>query len=160
MSETFWVAISFCVFVGAVVFFARNFIAQAFDKAIHSIQSMVISSESERNKSQHLLDKSVAIIEKTKGLAKQILASAEEEAKKIQDNTQARVDEYISARMQMATSKISVLENAIIDELRQRLMREAINDVQKYFDDHGVEKIELKDLQKILSREANAKQVN
>ena len=129
---TFWVAISFIIFLGGLVYLKiPQKISEVLNKLILDIKNEIKESEKLRSESKILLDN-----------AQNKLDSAQLESKKILEQTKKESDELIiemndkfhktsEIRKNLGENKIAQMKEAALKEIKNVSIKIAVNSVKK-----------------------------
>ncbi len=121
MDTTFWVAVSFFLFIALIVYLAvpRKIIA-ALDKRAESIQQELAEARRLREEAQSILADYQRRQRDAEAEAADIIAQAEREAQAYAQETRQQFDEMLNRRVQMADEKIARAEAQAVAEVRGR----------------------------------------
>ncbi len=121
MDTTFWVAVSFVLFIALLVYYAvpRKIIA-ALDKRAESIQQELTEARRLREEAQSILADYQRKQRDAEAEANDIIAQAEREARAYAQETRQQFEEMLNRRVQMADEKIARAEAQAIAEVRGR----------------------------------------
>jgi F-type H+-transporting ATPase subunit b len=107
----FWVGVAF-VILAAILIWAKvpRLAAAALDAKAEKIQAELDEAARLRKEAEGLLEQIRARREETERLAKDMLANAEVEARQIESEAHARIEEQIKRRGELAQQKIAQAE--------------------------------------------------
>ncbi len=127
MDTTFWVAVSFFLFVGLVFYFAvpRRIIA-ALDKRAADIKQELEEARRLREEAQSILADYQRKQRDAEKEGAEIVAMAEREARAYAEETRAAFEDMLKRRMQQADEKIARAETQAIAEVRNRAVDASI----------------------------------
>lgn len=116
----FWVAISLLLFFGLIVWKkVPAMIGGALDKQIAEIRAQIEQAKNLRAEAQALLARFQQDQQEAAQTAKELVATAEREAKLINDEAARALDELIARRTAMASDKIAQAEAAALKDVRK-----------------------------------------
>lgn len=115
----FWVGVAFVVFLGILVLAGvHKFAWKALGDAGAKVQAQLNEADALRKEAQALLAQVNTQKDAADKLAAEILANAEEEAKRLQSEAQVKLAEQLERRGQMAERKIAQAEAQAEAEVR------------------------------------------
>jgi len=115
----FWVGAAFIVFLGVLVLAGVHKLAwKALGEAGAKVQSQLDEANRLREEAEGLLARIQADREASEKLAAEILANAEEQAKRLQVEAQERLAEQIERRGQLAERRIATAEAQAAAEVK------------------------------------------
>ena len=129
---TFWVAVSFIIFIGALVYFKipQN-INKLLSKMIVDIKTEIEESEKLRSEAKVLLDNSQAKLNSAKEESEKIV----EQAKKESDNLIIEINDKFhkssEIKKTLAENKILQMKEAAIKEIKDNSVRLTMESVKK-----------------------------
>ena len=111
LDSHFWVGVALVVFVGVLVMAGvHKFAWKALGDAGAKVQAQLAEAEDLRAEAQRLLDNIKVEREAAEKHAAEMLANAEEQAKRLQVEANARLAEQIERRGQLAERRIATAE--------------------------------------------------
>lgn len=117
---SFWVAVALFLFFGLLIWKkVPGVIAGVLDKQIATIRAQIEQAKALRNEAQVLLARFEQDQKDAAQMAKDLVVSAEREAKNIADDSARALEDLIARRMVMAENKIAQAEAAAIKEVRK-----------------------------------------
>ncbi|RIA56399.1 F0F1 ATP synthase subunit B [Dichotomicrobium thermohalophilum] len=121
MDTTFWVAVSFVLFIALLVYFAvPRKIISALDKRAESIQQELAEARRLREEAQSILADYQRKQRDAEQEANDIIAQAEREAQAYAQETRKQFEDMLNRRVQMADEKIARAEAQAVAEVRSR----------------------------------------
>ena len=115
----FWVGAAFVAFLGVLVWAGvHRFAWKALGDAGAKVQAQLDEATQLRDEAQALLTKIHADREASEKLAAEILANAEEQAKRMQAEAQARLAEQLQRRGELAERRIATAEAQAAAEVK------------------------------------------
>ena len=132
IDSTFWVAVSFIIFLGVLIYFKiPQKVSRILDKLILDIKNEIDESEKLRAEAKILLDNSQKKLDTAQSISKDIL----EQAKKDSDNMIIELNDkfYKSSEIKknLAENKISQMKEAAIKEIKDTSIKIAVDSVKK-----------------------------
>ena len=125
---TFWVAVAFVLFIAALVYFkVPGLIAGALDSRADKIKSDLDEAETLLTEAQDLLATYQKKQRDAAEEAKQIKASAEEEAGRIAQHGEERLVAALARREKLAMDRIAQAETNALEELTARTVDIALD---------------------------------
>jgi F-type H+-transporting ATPase subunit b len=115
-----WVGVGLLIFLGIVVFVAKapKAIAAALDAKTASVQSDLDEAARIRAEAERLLAELRAEREDAERQAKEMLAMAQEEAKRYEAEAKVKLDESLARRRQLAERRIATAEAQAAAEVK------------------------------------------
>ena len=130
--STFWVAISFIIFVGVLIYFKiPQKIIELLDKMIVDIKNEIGESEKLRSDSKILLDEAQGKLDSAKNESKKILEKAKKESEKLIIEMNNKFHKSAEIKKSSASNKISQMKNAAIKDIRDSSIKLAVDSVKK-----------------------------
>tara|TARA_B100001996_G_C18300602_1_gene454507 strand:+ start:62 stop:559 length:498 start_codon:yes stop_codon:yes gene_type:complete len=130
--STFWVAISFIIFVGVLIYFKiPQKIIELLDKMIVDIKNEIGESEKLRSDSKILLDEAQGKLDSAKNESKKILEKAKKESEKLIIEMNDKFHKSAEIKKSSASNKISQMKNAAIKDIRDSSIKLAVDSVKK-----------------------------
>ncbi len=121
MDTTFWVAVSFFLFIALIVYLAvPRKIISALDKRAESIQRELAEARRLREEAQAILADYQRKQRDAETEANDIIAQAEREAQAYAEETRKQFEDMLNRRVQMADEKIARAEAQAVAEVRGR----------------------------------------
>jgi len=129
---TFWVAISFFIFIGALIYFKipQN-VNDLLSKMILDIKNEIDESEKLRTESKKLLEDAQNKLDSAKSETKKILDDAKNESEKLIIEINDKFHKSAEIKKNMAQTKISQMKDAAIKEIKDTSIRVAVDSVKK-----------------------------
>ena len=130
--STFWVAISFIIFFGVLIYFKiPQKIIELLDKMIVDIKNEIGESEKLRSDSKILLDEAQGKLDSAKNESKKILEKAKKESEKLIIEMNDKFHKSAEIKKSSASNKISQMKNAAIKDIRDSSIKLAVDSVKK-----------------------------
>tara|TARA_B100001769_G_scaffold251109_1_gene224519 strand:- start:211 stop:708 length:498 start_codon:yes stop_codon:yes gene_type:complete len=129
---TFWVAISFIIFVGVLIYFKipQN-VNNLLSKMIVDIKNEIDESEKLRTESKKLLDQAQSKLNSVSVETKKILDEAKNEADKLVIDMNDKFHKSAEIKKNLTQSKISQMKESAIKEIKDASIKIAVNSVKK-----------------------------
>ena len=129
---TFWVAISFVIFLGILIYFKiPQKINEILQKHIVDIKKEIEESEKLRSESKKLLDDSQNKLNKASLESKKILDQAKKDSEFLIIEMNNKFHNSSEIKKTLAESKISQMKEATIKEIKDNSIKLAIASVKK-----------------------------
>ena len=129
---TFWVAVSFVIFFGALVYFKipQN-VNKLLDKMIVDIKSEIDESEKLRVESKKLLDNAQNKLDSASAETKRILDQAKSDSEKLIIDMNDKFHKSADTKKNLTRSKIIQMKESAIKEIKDTSIRVATDSVKK-----------------------------
>ena len=129
---TFWVAVSFFIFIGALVYFKipQN-VNNLLSKMILDIKNEIDESEKLRTESKELLDNAQSKLNSVSVETKKILDQAKIESDKLVIEMNDKFHKSSDIKKNLAQNKIIQMKEAAIKEIKDTSIKIAVNSVKK-----------------------------
>ena len=132
IDATFWVAVSFVIFFGLLIYLKiPQKITEILDKMISDIKNEIDESEKLRTEAKNLLDNAQSKLNTAKSVSNKIL----NEAKKDSDNLIIELNDKFhkssEIKKNLAENKISQMKEAAIKEIKDASIKIAVDSVKK-----------------------------
>ena len=130
--STFWVAISFIIFFGVLVYFKiPQKVNDLLTKMISDIKNEIDESEKLRTESKSLLDKSKVKLESANKESEKILEQAKKESEILIIEMNDKFHKSSENRKILSQNKINQMKEAAIKEIKNNAVKIAIDSVRK-----------------------------
>ena len=129
---TFWVAVSFFIFIGALVYFKipQN-VNSLLGKMILDIKNEIDESEKLRTESKKLLDDAQNKLDSANSETKKIIDDAKNESEKLIIEMNDKFHKSAEIKKNLAETKISQMKEAAIKEIKDTSIKVAVDSVKK-----------------------------
>ena len=129
---TFWVAVSFVIFFGALIYFKipQN-VNNLLSKMIVDIKNEIDESEKLRTESKKLLDNAQSKLNSVSVETKKILDDAKSESNKLVIEMNDKFHKSAEIKKNLAKTKISQMKDSAIKEIKDTSIRISVNSVKK-----------------------------
>ena len=132
IDATFWVAISFFLFIGLLVYFKiPQKINETLNQLISNIKNEIDESEKLRNEAKVLLDNSQTKLDSATHEANKIIEQAKKDSEKLVIEINEKFHKSAEIKKKLAETKISQMKEAAIKEIKDTSIRIAVNSVKK-----------------------------
>ena len=132
IDATFWVAISFIIFISVLVYFKiPQKINETLNKIIFDIKNEIDESEKLRNESKILLDKTQSKLDSAALDAKKITDEAKNDSEKLVIEMNDKFHKMSEIKKNLAQTKISQMKESAIKEIKNASVRIATDSVKK-----------------------------
>lgn len=115
---TFWVMVSFVIFIAAIGKPFWRFVTTALDKRSQAIADQIEEATLLRDQAQELLASFKRKQREAEGKAEEIADRARAEADRLAEQAAAELEKAVERRQQMAIDRIAQAEAEAIDEVR------------------------------------------
>ena len=132
LDATFWVAISFFMFFGILIYFKiPQSINNLLGKMIEDIKNEIEESEKLRSESKVLLDNAQNKLDTAQSESKKILDQAKKESDELVIEMNDKFHGSSEMKKELAKNKISQMKEAALKEIKDNSIRLAIESVKK-----------------------------
>jgi len=132
IDATFWVAVSFAIFVLALIYLKiPQKVNETLNKLIFDIKNEIKESEKLRNESKVLLDKAQDKLDSAKQEAKKIASAAKNDSEKLVIEMNDKFHKISEIKKNLAQTKIFQMKDSAIKEVRNSSIRVAVDSVKK-----------------------------
>ena len=153
IDATFWVAISFVLFIGLLVYFKiPQKINETLNQLIVNIKNEIDESEKLRNEAKNLLDKSQKKLDSANSEALKITDQAKKDSENLVIEINEKFHKSAEIKKKLAEVKISQMKEAALKEIKDTSIKIAVDSVKKIIstsvDKNKLDTIFEKDLEK------------
>ena len=132
IDATFWVAISFFLFIGLLVYFKiPQKVNELLNQLISNIKNEIDESEKLRNEAKVLLDNSQTKLDDAGKEAEKIIDQAKKDSEKLVIEINEKFHKSSETKKNLARSKIIQMKEAAIKEIKDTSIKIAIESVKK-----------------------------
>ena len=132
IDASFWVAISFVIFFGGLVYLKiPQKINEVLNKLISDIKNELGESEKLRSEAKTLLDNAQAKLDTAQKTSKDILDQAKKESENLIIETNNKFHKSAELKKNLAENKIVQMKEAAIKEIKDTSIKIAIDSVKK-----------------------------
>ena len=156
IDATFWVAISFFLFIGLLVYFKiPQKINEILNQLISNIKNEIDESEKLRNEAKVLLDNSQNKLDGASEEADKIIDQAKKDSEKLVIEINEKFHKSAEIKKKLAETKIAQMKETAIKEIKDTSIKIAVDSVKKIIatsvDKNKLDAIFEKDLEKAKS---------
>jgi len=132
IDATFWVAISFVLFIGLLVYFKiPQKVNEILNNLISNIKNEIDESEKLRNEAKILLDSYQTKLDDASNEAKKITDQAKKDSEKLVIEINEKFHKSAEIKKKLAETKISQMKEAAIKEIKDTSIKIAVDSVKK-----------------------------
>ena len=129
---TFWVAVSFVIFFGALVYLkVPQKVNDILNKLISDIKNEINESEKLRTEAKTLLDKAQKKLDTAQTVSDEILEQAKRDSDKMVIELNDKFHKTSEIKKNLAENKISQMKEAAIKEIKDTSIKIAVDSVKK-----------------------------
>lgn len=132
IDATFWVAVSFFLFFGLLVYFKiPQKINETLSTLINNIKKEIDESEKLRNEARNLLQKSQLKLDSANKEKEKIINQSKKDSEKLIIEINEKFHKSAEIKKKMAETKIYQMKDAAIKEIKDTSIKIAIDSVKK-----------------------------
>ena len=132
IDATFWVAISFILFIGLLVYFKiPQKVNEVLNQLISNIKNEINESEKLRNEAKTLLDNSQSKLDSASDETNKIIEQAKKDSENLVIEINERFHKSAEIKKKLAETKITQMKEAAIKEIKDTSIKIAVNSVKK-----------------------------
>ena len=132
IDSTFWVAVSFVIFFGALVYLkVPQKVNEILNKLISDIKNEIDESEKLRTEAKTLLDKAQKKLDTAQTVSDEILEQAKRDSDKMVIELNDKFHKTSEIKKNLAENKISQMKEAAIKEIKDTSIKIAVDSVKK-----------------------------
>ena len=132
IDATFWVAVSFVIFFGALIYFKiPQKVIEILDKMISDIKNEIDESEKLRSEAKKLLDNSQNKLNQSKMEVSKILDEAKKDSEQLIIEMNERFHKSAETKKKLAETKIIQMKENALKEIKDVSVKIAIESVKK-----------------------------
>ena len=132
IDATFWVAISFVLFIGLLVYFKiPQKVNEMLNQLISNIKNEIDESEKLRNEAKVLLDNSQTKLDDAGKEAEKIIDQAKKDSEKLVIEINEKFHKSAEIKKKLAETKIAQMKEAAIKEIKDTSIKIAVDSVKK-----------------------------
>ena len=133
IDATFWVAVSFIIFFGGLIYLKiPQKVNDILNKLISDIKNEINESEKLRTEAKTLLDNAQNKLDTAQSVNNEILEQAKKDSDKLVIELNDKFHKTSEIKKNLAENKISQMKEAAIKEIKDTSIRIAINSVKNY----------------------------
>ena len=132
IDATFWVAVSFIIFFGALIYLKLpQKITEMLDKMISDIKNEIDESEKLRTDAKKLLDNAQNKLDTAQSVSKDILDQAKRDSDNLIIEINDKFHKSSEIKKNLAENKISQMKETAIKEIKDASIKIAVDSVKK-----------------------------
>ena len=132
IDSTFWVAVSFIIFFGGLVYLkVPQKINEILNKLISDIKNEIDESEKLRTEAKTLLDNAQNKLDSAQSVSKEILEQAKKNSDKLVIELNDKFHRTSEIKKNLAENKIGQMKEAAIKEIKDASIKIAVDSVKK-----------------------------
>ena len=132
IDSTFWVAISFFIFFGVLIYLkVPQKINEILNKLISDIKNEIDESEKLRTEAKTLLDNAQNKLNTAESVSEEILEQAKKDSDKLIIELNDKFHKSSEIKKNLAENKINQIKEAAIKEIKDTSIRIAVDSVKK-----------------------------
>ena len=132
IDSTFWVAVSFVIFFGALVYLkVPQKVNEILNKLISDIKNEINESEKLRTEAKTLLDKAQKKLDTAQTVSDEILEQAKRDSDKMVIELNDKFHKTSEIKKNLAENKINQMKEAAIKEIKDTSIKIAVDSVKK-----------------------------
>ena len=132
IDATFWVAVSFVIFFGALIYLKiPQKVSQILDKMISDIKNEINESEKLRTEAKNLLDNAQKKLNTAQTVSNDILDQAKKDSNRLVIELNDKFHKSSEIKKKLAENKISQMKEAAIKEIKDASIKIAVDSVKK-----------------------------
>ena len=132
IDATFWVAISFILFIGLLVYFKiPQKVNEVLNQLISNIKNEINESEKLRNEAKTLLDNSQSKLDSASKETNKIIEQAKKDSENLVIEINEKFHKSAEIKKKLAETKITQMKEAAIKEIKDTSIKKAVNSVKK-----------------------------
>ena len=132
IDATFWVAISFIIFFGVLIYFKiPQKVLEMLDKMISDIKNEIDESEKLRTEAKELLDNAQKKLDTAQSVSNEILEQAKKDSDKLVIELNDKFHKASEIKKNLAENKISQMKDTAIKEIKDASIKIAVDSVKK-----------------------------
>ena len=129
---TFWVAVSFVIFFGALIYLKiPQKVNELLKKLISDIQNEIDESEKLRSEAKNLLENAQSKLDGATSETKKILDSAKKDSERLVLEMNNKFYKSAEIKKKLAETKITQMKEAALKEIKDNSVKIAIESVRK-----------------------------
>ena len=132
IDATFWVAVSFVIFFGGLIYLKiPQKITEILDKMISDIKNEIDESEKLRKEAKTLLDNAQNKLDTAQSVSNEIINEAKKDSDKLMIELNDKFHKSSEIKKNLAENKISQMKEAAIKEIKDASIKIAVDSVKK-----------------------------
>ncbi len=132
IDATFWVAVSFIIFFGALIYLKiPHKISEILEKMISDIKNEIDESQKLRLEAKNLLDNAQNKLDSAQSISNEILNEAKKDSDKLIIELNDKFHKSSEIKKNLAENKISQMKEAAIKNIKDASIKIAVDSVKK-----------------------------
>ena len=132
IDSTFWVAVSFVIFFGALIYLkVTQKVNEILNKLISDIKNEINESEKLRTEAKTLLDNAQKKLDSAQTVSDEILEQAKRDSDKMVIELNDKFHKTSEIKKNLAENKITQMKEAAIKEIKDTSIKIAVDSVKK-----------------------------
>ena len=132
IDATFWVAVSFVLFIGLLIYFKiPQKVNEILNQLISNIKNEIDESEKLRNEAKTLLDNSQTKLDGASNESKKITDQAKKDSEKLIIEINEKFHRSAEIKKKLAQTKINQMKEAALKEIKDTSIKMAVDSVKK-----------------------------
>ena len=132
IDATFWVAVSFIIFFGALIYLKiPQKITEILNKMISDIKNEIEESEKLRSEAKTLIDNAQSKLDTAQSASSKILEEAKKDSDKLIIELNDKFHKSSEIKKKLTENKISQMKEAAIKEIKDASIKIAVDSVKK-----------------------------
>ena len=132
IDATFWVAISFILFIGLLIYFKiPQKINEILNQLISNIKNEINESEKLRNEAKTLLDNSQSKLNSASKETNKIIEQAKKDSENLVIEINEKFHKSAEIKKKLAETKITQMKDAALKEIKDTSIKIAVDSVKK-----------------------------
>ena len=132
IDATFWVAVSFVLFIGLLIYFKiPQKVNEILNQLISNIKNEIDESEKLRNEAKTLLDSSQTKLDAANNEARKITDQAKKDSEKLVIEINEKFHRSAEIKKKLAEMKITQMKETAIKEIKDTSIKIAVDSVKK-----------------------------
>ena len=126
IDATFWVAVSFIIFFGVLIYLKiPQKVSEMLDKIISDIKNEIDESEKLRTEAKNLLDNSQKKLDTAQSVSNEILESAKKDADRLVIEMNDKFHKSSEIKKNLTQTKIIQMKESAIKEIKDRSIKKS-----------------------------------
>ena len=132
IDSTFWVAISFLIFFGALIYLkVPQKVNEILNKLISDIKNEINESEKLRSEAKILLDNAQKKLDTASSVSREILEQAKKDSDRLIIDLNDKFHKSSEIKKNLAENKITQMKDSAIKEIKDASIKIAVDSVKK-----------------------------
>ncbi len=132
IDATFWVAVSFIIFFGLLIYLKiPQKVSEMLDKLISDIKNEIEESEKLRTEAKTLLDNSQKKLDTAQSVSNEILENAKKDADRLLIEMNDKFHKSSEIKKNLAENKINQMKEAALKDIKDASIKIAVDSVKR-----------------------------